>query len=115
MSELEKALQYVLDNWDNTLEFIPSIEVLTELADLMEEYGENNDLPEGWWYEYGEEEDILEKLVEKLPKVFVVLKDKKTDHGDFCEELICVCSTVEKADKVAKENYPAHFAQYTVR
>ena len=27
--------------------------------DLLEEYGADNDLPEGWWLEYGDIDDIL--------------------------------------------------------
>ena len=33
-----------------------------KILDLLEEYGEDNDLPEGWWEEYGEMEDWLMKL-----------------------------------------------------
>ena len=37
--------------------------VFTDLIyDLLEEYGEDNDLPEGWWLEYGDIDDILEQL-----------------------------------------------------
>lgn len=32
------------------------------IIDLLEEYGEDNDLPEGWWEEYGDIDDILMKL-----------------------------------------------------
>ena len=32
------------------------------IIDLLEEYGEENDLPEGWWEEYGEIDDWLLKL-----------------------------------------------------
>jgi len=33
-----------------------------KIIDLLEEYGEDNDLPEGWWEEYGDIEDVLMKL-----------------------------------------------------
>ena len=33
-----------------------------KIIDLLEEYGEDNDLPEGWWEEYGDIEDWLLKL-----------------------------------------------------
>ena len=65
MNEFEKALQYVRDNWDEEEDFFPSIEHITEVSDLMEEYGADNDLPEGWWYEYGEPEDILARLAQE--------------------------------------------------
>lgn len=32
------------------------------IIDLLEEYGEDNDLPEGWWEEHGDIEDILMML-----------------------------------------------------
>ena len=33
--------------------------IADKLIDGMEEYGEDNDLPEGWWMEYGDEEDVF--------------------------------------------------------
>ena len=33
-----------------------------EVIDLLEEYGQDNDLPEGWWCEYGDIDDIVEQL-----------------------------------------------------
>ena len=30
-----------------------------DIHDLMEEFGDENDLSEGWWLEYGDEEDVL--------------------------------------------------------
>jgi hypothetical protein len=33
-----------------------------EITDLLEEYGQDNDLPEGWWCEYGDIDDIVEQL-----------------------------------------------------
>lgn len=65
MSEFEKALQYVRDNWDENEDFFPSIENINEVSDLMEEYSADNDLPEGWWLEFGEPEDILARLAEE--------------------------------------------------
>lgn len=32
------------------------------IYDLLEEYGEDNDLPEGWWLEQGDIDDIIEQL-----------------------------------------------------
>lgn len=33
-----------------------------DINDLMEEFGSDHDLPEGWWLGYGTTEDILWKL-----------------------------------------------------
>lgn len=33
-----------------------------KVIDLLEEYGADNNMPEGWWQEYGDIEDILIKL-----------------------------------------------------
>lgn len=33
-----------------------------EITDLLEEYGRDNDLSEGWWCEYGDIDDIAEQL-----------------------------------------------------
>lgn len=33
-----------------------------DIADLLEEYGQDNDLLEGWWCEYGDIDDIVEQL-----------------------------------------------------
>lgn len=32
------------------------------IADLLEEYGQDNDLPEGWWCEYGDINDVIEQI-----------------------------------------------------
>ena len=70
---MQKALDYVRQNVDmgyvnylvsNAMEMrcpMGSLDpVFTDLiCDLLEEYGEDNDLPEGWWLEYGDIDDIL--------------------------------------------------------
>ena len=33
-----------------------------EIAEVLEEYGQDNELPEGWWCEYGDINEIIEKL-----------------------------------------------------
>ena len=33
--------------------------IADEISDLMEEYGQDNDLQEGWWLEYGDTDDIF--------------------------------------------------------
>lgn len=74
----EKAIEYVRENktWSEAedqvaLENIdkwrcpidhayPSIS--DEIAELMDEYGIDNDLPEDWWRDLGDEDDIFFKL-----------------------------------------------------
>ena len=71
----EKAIQYVKENhkWSDAkdalaLETINAYRcdinfadhtISEEIHDLMEEYGQDNDLPEGWLYEQGNEDDIF--------------------------------------------------------
>lgn len=71
MTDIQKAINYVADNVSQTrcsyalenmaLKREPLCAVDDELAmvicDLMEEYGEDNGLAEGWWLEYVEDED----------------------------------------------------------
>lgn len=73
--EFEKAIQYVRENksWSEAqdaraLEIINQFRcgisqaddcISDEIHDLMEEYSQDNDLPEGWWYEFGDEDDIF--------------------------------------------------------
>lgn len=33
-----------------------------DIVDLLEEYGQDNDLPENWWCEYGDIDDIIEQI-----------------------------------------------------
>ena len=74
----EQAIQYVRENktWNDgedfaALETIDNYKcdigqanrkIADEIIDLMEEFGENNGLPEGWWYEYGDEDDVFFEL-----------------------------------------------------
>ena len=78
MTHLDKALQYVRDNhrWSDAEEQValerinafrcdissayPSI--ADEINDLMEEYGQDNDLPEGWWYEFADTDEVFINL-----------------------------------------------------
>lgn len=34
----------------------------SDIIDLLEEYGQDNGLPEGWWLEYGDIDDIVEQF-----------------------------------------------------
>lgn len=73
-----KALQYVRDNktWSDAQEALAlerinhyrcgidfaDRKISNEISGLMEEYGEDNDLAEGWWLEFGDETDIFFEL-----------------------------------------------------
>lgn len=76
-TEMEKAIAFVANEVDKdeieatyalmTLRRVPMFSVNPQLSDqisdLMEEYGQDNDLPEGWWlYEYDEEDIFLRVL-----------------------------------------------------
>lgn len=79
MTHLEQAVAYVKDNVDkyhviatfnrafrehSSLQAVdPALSY--EIYDLMEEYGEDNDLPENWWLnEVDGEEDIFFAVVD---------------------------------------------------
>ena len=71
----DKALAYVKENktWSEAADLaaIEKIDeerigisqadpdIADEIHDLMEEYSADNDLPEGWWYEFGDEDDVF--------------------------------------------------------
>lgn len=78
MNQLEKAIQYVREQMDEDdmailqaemnkcykWHLIPDEDVMdcSKVIDLLEEYGQDNDLPEGWWRESCEMDEILVKL-----------------------------------------------------
>lgn len=75
MKHFEQAIQYVRDNktWskyeeEEALNCMNEMrcginhadhDICEEIADLMEEYSEENNLSEGWWLNYGDENDIF--------------------------------------------------------
>ena len=75
---IDKAIRYVRDNMSSCdidrlhsemqecyeMHLIPDDSVMdcSEVIDLLEEYGEENDLPEGWWESECEMDEILIKL-----------------------------------------------------
>ena len=75
-STINKAVAYVSNNMDaDKLQVIKAQVNLAletrqqittsfddEVEDLMEEYGEENDLPEGWWLNDCELDEVLIKL-----------------------------------------------------
>lgn len=78
MTLLENAIQYVRENasWTeaelqaarNKVEFRRcSIEyadssIADEIYDLMEEFGEEEDMGEGWWLDLADEDEIFRRL-----------------------------------------------------
>ena len=76
VTDFELALEYVREHVDSVriekakcilstqnMELADVDEDLdTEIYDLMEEYGANNDLAEGWWLDEGTTEDVIVKL-----------------------------------------------------
>jgi len=74
----KKAIEYVRDNheWSEACEeyawecidkmrcpiTMVSDEISNEIRELMDEYGQNNDLPEDWWMELGDEDDVFSNL-----------------------------------------------------
>ena len=75
MNHYQKAIKYVRENrtWSDAQEQVALErinlyrcdisfaypEIADEINDLMEEYGQDNDLNEGWWLEYGNVDDIF--------------------------------------------------------
>lgn len=75
---LKKAIQYVKENheWSEACEQYAweiidkcrcpisqaSDEITYEIQRLMDEYGEDHDLPEGWWQEYADEDEIFMEI-----------------------------------------------------
>ncbi|MBR4276500.1 MAG: hypothetical protein IKQ32_06000 [Prevotella sp.] len=80
-SPLTEALQYVRENMDEDdkailnaevnkcykMHFVPNSQLVdcSQVIDLMEEYADEHDLPESWWEEYADIDEILNKLLEE--------------------------------------------------
>ena len=54
--EIEKGWDYIGKRMG-----LPN-EIEDKIYDLLEEYGEDNDLPEGWYLEYGDIEDFFMEI-----------------------------------------------------
>jgi hypothetical protein len=75
---VERALQYVRDNrtWSDAEEQVAleridymrcgvafaSPEIAQQIRELMDDYGQGEDLPENWWEDFGDEDNIFLKL-----------------------------------------------------
>ncbi len=78
MTDLERAIQYVRENktWSEAEDRVAlddidymgcgidqaNPKICDEIRDLMKEWSEDNDMPEGWWYEEANEDDIFFSL-----------------------------------------------------
>lgn len=76
----EKAIKFLLENIDGdwclqvyTYMFnnhlpmnVADSKMSYTIMDLLEEFGEDNDLPEGWWYEIGDDCDWFELILDNL-------------------------------------------------
>lgn len=94
---LQEALKFVRDNknWSSAEEAVAlerigemrcgldhaSPKICENLAELMDEYGEREDLEEDWWREYGDEDDIFFML------------DEAEDDSEFLEKQSKVMSS----------------------
>ncbi len=68
----KEALDYIRQNleqyeidycWHNIGRRLPiPTDIMLKISDLLDEYGEDNDLPEGWWMNYGSIEDIFMEI-----------------------------------------------------
>ena len=80
MNDWEKAIQYVRENktWTDAEEEVAldmmdrmrcplnmtstGTGICDKIRDLLNEYGEENNLAEDWWLDFGTEEDLFFKL-----------------------------------------------------
>ena len=84
----EKACKYVFDNIDHeqlaytdyqiyknhgSLMSDDPFNLSARINDLMEEYGDDNDLLEGWWLEFGDEEDVFAECMTLYSKTYSIL------------------------------------------
>lgn len=95
MEHFKKALQYVKDNVEKIdVDFaiyhmgesncplsMVGNGLDSEIRDLMEEYGDEHDLPEGWW----ESECDLDEIVYKLYDLYDDVKKKKELYDEICK------------------------------
>lgn len=80
MNLLEKALEYTRQELTKKYrgKAVSEEEILDDIQDCMEQYGEDNDMPEGWWMSYGDIHDIFVMLQEYVNNMFVTPQQKPT-------------------------------------
>lgn len=76
MTHIEKAIEYIRENIDEwefyhmrlncAMHRAPFSHLYPKdadyIADALEEYGQDNDLPEGWWCEECDIDEIIERI-----------------------------------------------------
>lgn len=80
MNLLEKALEYTRQELTKKYrcKAVSEEEILDDIQDCMEQYGQDNDLPEGWWMSYGDIHDIFVMLQEYVNNMFLTPQQKPT-------------------------------------
>ena len=73
MNLLEKALEYTRQELTKKYrgKAVSEEEIHDDIHDCMEQFGEDNDLPEGWWMSYGDIHDIFVMLQEYVKNMLV--------------------------------------------
>lgn len=75
-THIEKAIEHIranIDEWDFRSRMMDCAmqrapfsylypRKADEIADALEEYGQDNDLPEGWWCEYCDIDEFIERI-----------------------------------------------------
>jgi hypothetical protein len=80
MNLLEKALEYTRQELTKKYrgKAVSEEEILDDIHDCMEQFGQDNDLPEGWWMSYGDIHDIFVLLQEHVKNMLVTQQQKPT-------------------------------------
>jgi hypothetical protein len=83
MNLLEKALEYTRQELTKKYrcKAVSEEEILDDIQDCMEQFGQDNDLPEGWWMSYGGIHDIFVMLQEHVNNMFETPQQTSTIMG----------------------------------
>lgn len=116
--ELKEAIAYVRENIDmdhvrvicgdidkqhGSLASCDIYDLSTEIRDIMEEYGADNELPEGWWESEMEVEDVFFALLDEpqcedsTEKELIPCNIQTADlAAEFVDELFDDCEFIDK-------------------
>ena len=80
---LGKALEYTRQELTKKYrgKAVSEEEILDDIHDCMEQFGQDNDLPEGWWMSYGDIHDIFVMLQEYVNNMFETPQQTSTIMG----------------------------------